>query len=81
MTRNELVKKIEDAFEMVIVINDKRFTITDENEQGISIAEWNRLETEQYFSDANDLVDKYIINGKALKDQTDDIKIQDYTGI
>ena len=34
MSRNELIKKIKNAYEMVISIDGRKFTICDENEKG-----------------------------------------------
>ena len=59
MSRNELFQKIKDAYEMVIEIDDRKFTICDENENGFSIAEWYKPETEKYFRSPEEILDEY----------------------
>ena len=80
MTNAELFKKIETAFEMVISINGKHFTITNENEHGFSIAEHNKPDSEKLFPDADSLIGGYMIEGKRLRDYAELIRIEDYTG-
>ena len=80
MGKNDLIQKIKDAYEMVIRIDDRRFTICDENEKGYSIAEWDKPETEAYFKDAETLAEDYTINGEKLSDCWTRIVIEDYTG-
>ena len=81
MTKNEFLQKIENAFEMVITIGEKRFTITDENEKGISIAEWGNQQSERYFPDARTLIDGYIIDDRPIGEQAEFIMVKDYTGM
>ena len=80
MSKNELIQKIQNAYEMVIRIADRRFTICDENEKGFSIAEWDKPETEKYFIDAEALVEGFVIDGVNLLALIDRIVIDDYTG-
>jgi len=80
MSRNELFQKIKDAYEMVIEIDDRKFTICDENENGFSIAEWYKPETEKYFRSPEELLDEYMINGKSLSNYENELTIVDYTG-
>lgn len=80
MSKNELIQKIDNAYEMVIIIDDRRFTICDEYEKGFSIAEWDKPETEMYFTNAEQLVESYSINGKVLADYAVTLIVEDYTG-
>ncbi|MBQ6722484.1 MAG: hypothetical protein IJQ88_09995 [Clostridia bacterium] len=80
MSRNELFQKIKDAYEMVIEIDDRKFTICDENENGFSIAEWYKPETEKYFRSPEEILDEYMINGKSLSNYENELTIVDYTG-
>ena len=80
MSRNELFQKIKDAYEMVIEIDDRKFTICDENENGFSIADWYNPETEKYFRSPEELLDEYMINGKSLSNYENELTIVDYTG-
>lgn len=81
MKKNDLVEKIENAFEMVFSVNGRKFTVTDEEEKGFSIAEWYKQETEKYFKDAQTLADNYMIDGKTVAELSDSIKIEEYTGV
>lgn len=80
MTSKELTRKVRNASEMVFSVNEKRFTVCDEDEKGFSIAQWNRPDTEKYFSSAEDLVNGYQIDGKPVEEWAEDIRIEDYTG-
>ena len=80
MSRNDLVKKIQNAYEMVIRVAGRQFTICDENEKGFSIAEWNKPETEKHFQNAETLINEYVINAKPLLSYAGEIEIEDYTG-
>ncbi len=80
MSRNELIKKIKNAYEMVISIDGRKFTICDENEKGFSIGEHYKPETEVYFQDAESLANEFVINGKPLAEYAETIVIEDYTG-
>ena len=79
MTRNEFIKKIEDAMECIVfTLNKKGFTILVWLDEGISIAEWNKEETEKIYPDATSLVDQFEIDGVPLAKLTKDIKITEY---
>ena len=80
MSRDDFIQKVENTYEMIIKIGNRRFTVCDENEKGFSIAEWNMPETEQYYPDGKTLVEKYMIDKKNLIDYVDRIDIVDYTG-
>lgn len=80
MTSEELTRKVRNASEMVFSVNEKRFTVCDEDEKGFSIAQWNRPDTEKYFAGAEDLVNGYQIDGKPVTEWAEDIRIEDYTG-
>ena len=80
MKIDELIRKVDNASEMVFSIGGKRFTVCDEEEKGFSIAEWNRQETERFFHNAEDLVNGYQIGGKPLADQAGNILVEDYSG-
>ena len=80
MQRNELIKKIEHSFELVIAIGDDRFTIVDEDDKGYSIAKWGEKDTERMFNNAEMLVSEYMINGKPLEDHAQEVKIIECTG-
>ena len=80
MRNDEFIRKIDNASEMVFSVNGERFTVCDENEKGISIAQWNMPDTERYFSSAEDLINEYQIDGKPVKEWAESIRIDDYTG-
>ncbi len=80
MNGNELIQKIRNTYEMVISINNRTFTICDENEKGFSIMEQHKPETELYFKDPESLVSGFMINDQPLIKYAETITIKDYTG-
>lgn len=80
MKNDEFTRKVSNASEMVFSVNGKRFTVCDEDEKGISIAQWHRQDTEKYFASAESLVNEYQIDGKPVAEWAESIRIEDYTG-
>lgn len=80
MKNDEFTKKVSNASEMVFSVNGKRFTVCDEDEKGISIAQWHCQDTERYFASAESLVNEYQIDGKPVAEWAESIRIEDYTG-
>lgn len=80
MSKDELFQKIKDAYEMVIKVENRKFTICDEYEKGYSIAEWDKPETEKYFDNPESLVTEFMINGENLSSCAEKVEVVDYTG-
>ena len=67
MTRNEFIKMIENAMDCVVfTVNGKGYTIIVWLEDGISILEWNKEDTRQFYQDAQSLVDCFEVDGIPL---------------
>ena len=81
MTRRELFDKLEEAFEMVISVSGRMFRIVRDEEDWLTIAERNRRETEKHYSDTYDLVSRYKIDGKPLRDYIGSITVVKYTAL
>jgi len=81
MTRKELVEKIENVFEMVIAVSGRMFKILRDEDDCLIIAERNRKESEKHYSDTYDMISRYKIDGKPLRDYADAIRIVKYTAL
>ena len=81
MSKKDLVEKIEKAFEMVIAVSGRMFRIVRDEEDWLTIAERNRRETEKHYSDTYDLVSRYKIDGKPLRDYIGSITVVKYTAL
>ena len=81
MTRKELVDKIENVFEMVIAISGRLFRIRRDEEDRLIIAERNRRESVKRYTDTYDMISRYKIDGKPLRDYVDAIRIVKYTAL
>ena len=81
MTRRELTDKIEQALEMVISVSGRKFRIVRDEEDWITISERQHKETEKHYSDTNQLISRYRINGKTLRDSLDAVTIEKYVAL
>lgn len=63
---------------VVFTVNGKGYTILVWPEKGISILEWNKEETRQYYPDAKSLVNEFKVDGVPLANLTEGIKITEY---
>jgi len=81
MNKRELVEKIEAAIDMVIAISGRKFRILRDKEDNLTIAERSRKESVRHYTDTNDLISRYKIDGKPLRDYTDSITIVKYTAL
>ena len=81
MTRKELVEKIENVFEMVIAISGRVFRIRRNEDDCLIIAERSRKESEKHYTDTYDMISRYKIDGKPLRDYADTIRIVKYTAL
>lgn len=81
MTRKELVDKIENVFEMVIAISGRLFRIRRDEDDCLIIAERSRKESVKHYSDTYDMISRYKIDGKPLRDYAEKITIVKYTAL
>ncbi|MBR3334832.1 MAG: hypothetical protein IKG23_11125 [Clostridia bacterium] len=81
MTKRELIRKIEQALEMVISVSGRKFRIVRDEEDWLTISEKQHKETEKHFSDTNQLISRYRIDGKTLQDSLDAITIEKYVAL
>ncbi len=81
MNRKELIGKMEQAYRMVIAIGDRMFRTVRDEDDWLTITERNRLESEKHYSDTNQLISRYRIDGKPLRDYIGAITIVKYTAL
>ncbi len=81
MTKGEFIRKIEDAWKMVIAISGRKFQIVRDEEDWLTISEKKNQNTEKHYSDTYDLVSRYKIDGKSLRDYIDAITIEEYVAL
>lgn len=81
MSRRELIDKLEKAFEMVIAVSGRLFRIIRDEDDRLIISESSRKESEKHYSDTNDLISRYKIDGAPLRDYIDAITIVQYTAL
>ena len=81
MTKGEFIRKIEDAWKMVIAISGRKFQIVRDEEDWLTISDEQRQNKEKHYSDTYDLVSRYKIDGKSLRDYIDAITIEEYVAL
>ena len=81
MSKGEFIRKIEDAWKMVIAISGRKFQIVRDEEDWLTISEKKNQNTEKHYSDTYDLVSRYKIDGKSLRDYIDVITIEEYVAL
>ena len=81
MSKGEFIRKIEDAWKMVIAISGRKFQIVRDEEDWLTISENKHQDTEKHYSDTYDLVSRYKIDGNPLKNYIDAITIEDYVAL
>lgn len=80
MTKNELVKKIENGSDIMFDVFGKHFTILTWCDEGIGIDEQHPNDgAMKYFDSAKELAESYTINGKTLAELASVIKITEYS--
>ena len=81
MSKGELIRKIENAWKMVIAISGRKFQIIRDEEDWLTISEKKHQDTEKHYSDTYDLVSRYKIDGNPLRDYLDAITIEEYVAL
>ena len=81
MSKGELIRKIENAWKMVIAISGRKFQIIRDEEDWLTISEKKHEDTEKHYSDTYDLVSRYKIDGNPLRDYLDAITIEEYVAL
>jgi len=81
VSKGEFIRKIEDAWKMVIAISGRKFQIVRDEEDWLTISEKKHQDTEKHYSDTYDLVSRYKIDGNPLKNYIDAITIEEYVAL
>ena len=81
MNKRELVEKIENALEMVVAVCGRTFRILRDEDDRVIIAERDRKESEKHYTDTYDMISRYKIDGKPLRDCLEAITIVKYTAL
>ena len=81
MTKKELIDKIENVYEMIITFSGRMFRIRRDEEDCLHIEERSRKDTEKHSTDINQMMNRYKIDGKPLRDYADAIRIIKYTAL
>ena len=81
MNKRELVEKIENALEMVVAVCGRTFRILWDEDDRVIIAERDRKESEKHYTDTYDMISRYKIDGKPLRDYAETITIEKYTAL
>ena len=81
MNKKELVEKIEKVYEMIISIGGRMFRILRGEDDNLIIAERSRKDSEKHYTDTYDMISRYKIDGKPLRDYADTINIVKYTAL
>ena len=81
MSKRELVEKIEKVYEMVIAVSGRMFRILRDEEDNLIIAERDQKSSEKHYTDTYDMITRYKIDGKPLRDYVDAITIVKYTAL
>lgn len=81
MNKRELVEKIENALEMVVAVCGRTFRILRDEDDRVIIAERDRKESEKHYTDTYDMISRYKIDGKPLRDYAETITIEKYTAL
>ena len=66
---------------MIIAIGGRLFRIRRDEEDRLIIAERNRKESIKRYTDTYDMISRYKIDGKPLRDYVDAIRIVKYTAL
>ena len=81
MSKKELIGKIEKAFEMVIAVGGRMFRIVRDEEDWLIIGESGRRGSEKRYSDTNQMISRYKIDGRPLREYMEGITIIKYTAL
>ena len=81
MSKGEFIRKIEDAWKMVIAISGRKFQIVRDEEDWLTISENKTQNAEKHYSDTYDMISRYKIDGKPLRDYAEAMTIEHYTAL
>lgn len=80
MTKADFVEKIENGSDIMFSVSGKQFTILTWMDDGIAIGEQHPNDGDlQYYDTAEDLVERFMIDGKPLGAIASNIKITQYS--
>ena len=81
MSKKELVDKIEKVYEMIIAVGGRLFRILRDEDDNLIITERSRQESEKHYTNTHQMMSRYKIDGKPLRDYADAITIVKYTAL
>ena len=81
MNKRELFSKIENALDMVIAVSGRKYRIVRDKDDQLIIAERDHRQVKKYYTETDDLLKRYKINGKPLRDYSETITIEKYTAL
>ena len=81
MNKKELTEKIEKVYEMIIAVSGRLFRIRRDEDDILTIVERARKDTLKQYTDTYDMISRYKIDGKPLRDYADTIRIVKYTAL
>lgn len=81
MSKRELVEKIEKVYEMIISVSGRLFRIRRDEDDNLIIAERFRKDSVRHYTDTYDMISRYKIDGKPLRDYAEAITIVKYTAL
>ena len=81
MRKRELFTKVENALDMIITVSGRRFRIVRDADDVLTIAERNRRESVRHYDETGDLLKRYKIDGKPLRDYSDTLVIEKYIAL
>ena len=81
MNKRELVEKTEQVYEMIISVSGRLFKIRRDEDDNLIIVERARKDTLKHYTNTHDMISRYKIDGKPLRDYADAIRIVKYTAL
>ena len=66
---------------MVVAVCGRTFRILRDEDDRVIIAERDRKESEKHYTDTYDMISRYKIDGKPLRDYAETITIEKYTAL
>ena len=81
MNKRELVEKTEQVYEMIISVSGRLFKIRRDEDDNLIIVERARKDTLKHYTNTRDMISRYKIDGKPLRDYADAIRIVKYTAL
>ena len=80
MTKADLIEKIKTGSDIMFSVAGKQYTILTWTDDGIAIGEQHPNDGElQYYDTAEDLVERFVVDGKPLEAIASNVRITQYS--